>query len=280
MAKNRQKLFGVILLCVALMILAANLMYGHFFKPGGIDANFFTLDIIVLVSSLPIIMVTCLWESIVFEIIQCIILYCLGAIAIFININSFRGWGLFTLSVSLAYLYHFLDRRFLLKTLVPLSILICLGVTGEWYEGIPFFSGLYFFIIIFFFVLLGSIVFFIVDEKKRKMRALEAAIENQNAMLHKLSFQTPDSVIREIEDTKQAMVTLTLKEKQLLEVYCNSQGSLKNKELADILETTENSIKSSFLRIRKKLGVNSRAQLCVRYHEMGEEVGVSEIIGK
>lgn len=251
--ENRQRVFGILLFCVISLVLCSNMLYYHFLTAGGVDSNFYTPNIILLLSLLPIILLTCFWKSKLAGVLQCLILYSLGAVAVFANIDSFWGWGLYIVAIGLAYSYCFFDKKFILKYSLSLLSLVCIGIVGQWYSGYAFFAGVYSLVILLFFVLMGFVVILIIDNITQKIEALEITIEKQTETIQKLSEQ-PAYVrdLAEIKKNKQLIMKLSPKELNLLEVFCNSQGALRNKELGQILEMTEDSVKTSFSRIKKK----------------------------
>lgn len=264
---KHQRMFGIIMFCIVVFILCANLIYYYSFDPDGIDGNFFNPNIIMMLILLPIITVTVLWRNKVTRIGQCFLLYGVGAVAIYGNLDSFWGWGMFILSIIMAFDYGFLTKHTILKTYIALLFLVCLGCIGQWWgRGLAFGKSIYSFIVILFFILLGWAIKLVFEPIRDEITQLEEIIEKQNAVILKLT-EEPSSSFQKCApyDQDGNLANLTSKEKQLLEVFYKSEGSFTNKEIAEDLGMNEASVKAAFHRIMKKLDVASRAQLLIKY---------------
>lgn len=263
----QQHHFGLILLTVTSLSLVVNLMM-YYYAIGGIDGNFFSPSIIVLMCLIPLIVLTILVCSVPMRLLQVGILFGQSLVAIYDQFEAFWGWGFLIMTFILAYAYSLLEQNTRSKAIGAFTLVVCVGGVGMWRKGLPLLSSINAVSSTLFFVLMWSCVRIAMMMDRKKIQALDDRIELQRKQMKEIA---------DFQNLQWSQVTakksfrifcFSTTDLPILKEFYQSEGSLSNKEIAELLDTTESKVKNGFYRIMKKMDVRTRSEVLSRLHKL------------
>lgn len=214
----------------------------------------------------------------------------MGAIAIFDSAEAFWGWGFFLVSITILNHYGFWDSKVLLKVVFYLNATLIVFIISVLFRKEPLSHVLN--LVVYAFFLCFCLIFINREELERLFREKQDIVELIQIMNHDkmvieelrerlgdtLDVDNIESLMKSMEARKKMLARdertircflealpiekkLANSEIELLSIFLMHSGSLPNKELAFILNTSEDAIKNRFKMIFQKLRVSSRTEL-------------------
>ncbi|MDC7234500.1 MAG: LuxR C-terminal-related transcriptional regulator [Spirochaetales bacterium] len=222
------------------------------------------------------------FDHVVVRILQILIIYLNGILAIMDDHEAFNGYGFIILSVLMLYKYGFLKRRPRIKLIgTAVSVTAVLELSIHMNTQSPMGKSLNYLVyfILFFtitYMLYSSELNRILRAEKRFKETLESKEEEMQFLLeevdsHKSIIEKKEAridrlkkEIRQIKDVWKPVnlkdYNITNREESVIRALCHNTG-MTNKELAAEIGISEGSIKQNMNKIFKKLEVANRQQL-------------------